>query len=79
MKAILKFDLNDIDDDRSHKRCVKSLDLALALWDIHYNLVERFRDLIELDPETDPADVLQEEINNIFEKNNITHLNDFVE
>lgn len=33
-KGILKFDLNDAEDIRSFKRCVKSLDLALAIWDI---------------------------------------------
>lgn len=79
MKAILKFDLTDSDDRMAHQRCIKSLDLALALWDINYNLYDRFRDLIELNPESDPADILREEINNIFEKYNITHLNDFVE
>ena len=34
MKAILKFDLNEQDDILAHKRCVKSLDMAIALWDI---------------------------------------------
>jgi hypothetical protein len=31
MKAILEFDLNDIDDVYAHKRCVKSLDMSLCL------------------------------------------------
>lgn len=31
MKAILEFDLNDADDVEAHLRCVKSLDMALAL------------------------------------------------
>jgi hypothetical protein len=34
MKAILKFDLNEQDDILSHKRCVKSLDMAIALWEV---------------------------------------------
>ena len=34
MKAILEFDLNEPDDIIAHKRCVKALDLTLALWDI---------------------------------------------
>jgi hypothetical protein len=33
-KAILEFDLNDVDDKYAHKRAVKSLDMALALWEI---------------------------------------------
>jgi hypothetical protein len=34
MKATLKFDLNEQDDVLSHKRCVKSLDMAIALWEV---------------------------------------------
>tara|TARA_Y100000389_G_scaffold40255_1_gene34806 strand:- start:3037 stop:3252 length:216 start_codon:yes stop_codon:yes gene_type:complete len=34
MKAKLEFDLEDLDDVMSHLRCVKSLDMALALWKI---------------------------------------------
>jgi hypothetical protein len=36
-KGILEFDLNEPDDIMAHKRAVKSLDLALALWDITHN------------------------------------------
>ena len=36
-KAILEFDLNEVDDKYAHKRAVKSLDLALALWEITHN------------------------------------------
>ena len=35
MKAILEFDLNDRDDIVAHYRCVKSIDLAMALWDLN--------------------------------------------
>lgn len=34
MKAKLEFDLEDLDDVMSHLRCVKSLDMALALFKI---------------------------------------------
>lgn len=33
-KGILEFDLNDQDDAMAHKRCVKSTELVLALWDM---------------------------------------------
>lgn len=33
-KAILEFDLNELEDKWSHMRAVKSLDMALCLWDI---------------------------------------------
>jgi hypothetical protein len=36
-EAILKFDLNDPDDVMAHKRAVKSLDMAMALWEITHN------------------------------------------
>jgi hypothetical protein len=36
-KAKIKYDLNDIDDRMAHLRAVKSLDMALALWDITHN------------------------------------------
>lgn len=34
MEAIIKFDLNDPDDSRSHLRCIKALDMACVLWAI---------------------------------------------
>lgn len=36
-KAILEYDLNDSDDAMAHLRAVKSLDMALALWEMLYN------------------------------------------
>lgn len=37
-KGILEFDLNDGDEVMAHKRCVKSLDLILTLWDLDQSL-----------------------------------------
>jgi hypothetical protein len=37
MKAKLIFDLSDPDQKMEHLRCVKSLDMALALWQISVN------------------------------------------
>jgi hypothetical protein len=36
-KATLEFNLNDPDDRMEYMRCNKSLDMALALWEIRYN------------------------------------------
>lgn len=36
-KAKIEYDLSDIDDTYAHKRAVKSLDMALALWEIIHN------------------------------------------
>jgi len=38
MKAILEFNLNEPDDVSAHKRAVKALDMAIALWDIEQYL-----------------------------------------
>jgi hypothetical protein len=38
MKAILEFDLNDQEQYTEHIRCVKSLDMACALFEIQVNL-----------------------------------------
>lgn len=34
MKAELKFNLDDRDDKMAHMRCVKSSDMAIAIWNI---------------------------------------------
>lgn len=36
-KAILEFDLNEHDDSMAHLRAIKSLDMALVLWEIAHN------------------------------------------
>jgi hypothetical protein len=40
MKAILEFNLDDADDRIAHLRCVKSLEMALAMWEYN-NAVRR--------------------------------------
>lgn len=37
MEAILKFNLNETDDTLAYTRCNKSLDMAVALWQICHN------------------------------------------
>jgi len=37
-KAILKYDLTDVDDRMSHMRAVKSLDMMMVLWDLDQEL-----------------------------------------
>ena len=38
MKAVLKFDLSDLEEYTEHTRCIRSLDMALALFEIQVNL-----------------------------------------
>lgn len=46
MNAQLTFDLTDPDDRMAHLRCVKAMDMALVLWEIHYNLYKRIENEI---------------------------------
>lgn len=48
-KAIIEYDLNDFDDEMAHKRAIKSLDMALAIWEIVYNVKKRINNRIEFD------------------------------
>jgi hypothetical protein len=48
-KAILEYNLNDFEDEMAHKRAVKSLDMALAIWEIVHNVKKRVKNRIEFD------------------------------
>ena len=60
MKAVLKFDLEDPDQYTEHIRCIKSLDMASALFEIQANLK---RDCID----NKQTDDIFEKINDIIE------------
>jgi len=51
-KAILKFDLTDMDDKMSHMRAVKSLDMMMVLWDLDQEL----RSLTKYAPDDMPTE-----------------------
>ena len=72
-KAKLKYDLNDVDDAYAHKRAVKSLDLALALWEITHNTKKGLEWSME-GKEIDKYDALElvfEKIHEIISEHNI--------
>jgi hypothetical protein len=67
MKAKLEFDLTDIDDRMEHLRAIKSLDMALTLWDIQFNLKRRCENIIESsDNKMDSYEVLELVFNEIY-------------
>jgi hypothetical protein len=47
MKAVLTFDLNDVDESIAHLRCVKSEALMSAIHTFHYNTKKRLMNLVE--------------------------------
>lgn len=62
MKAKLEFDLENVDDVMSHLRCVKSLDMALALWKIQGIIKDKWEfNAVEI----------QQKINEVFEEYDI--------
>ena len=68
MKAILEFDLTDKDDREEHLRCVKSLDMALAIGDI----VEYARSKAKYSGETAiEIEEVRDEIQNILYRRDI--------
>ena len=72
-EAILKYDLNDTDDAMAHMRAIKSLDMALALWDITHNTkkgLEWSMEGKELD-KYEVLDIVYEKIYEILEEHNI--------
>jgi hypothetical protein len=65
-KAIIKYDLNEIDDMYSHKRAIKSLDMALVLWEITHNTKKSLEWAME-GKEIDKYDALELVYEKIFE------------
>lgn len=62
-KAILEYDLNDPDDAMAHLRAVKSLDMALVLWEMTHNTKKRLQSQAE-DEKLDSYDAIEK----VFEK-----------
>ena len=72
-KAKLKYDLDDFDDRMAHLRAVKSLDMAMALWDITHNTKKGLEWSME-GKEIDKYEALElvyEKIYEILEEHNI--------
>jgi hypothetical protein len=72
-KATLEYDLNEPDDVMAHLRSVKSLDMALALWDIVHNTKKGLEWSLE-GKEIDKYDTLElvfEKIHEILNEHNI--------
>ena len=72
-KGILEYDLNDSDDAMAHLRAVKSLDMAMALWNIVHNTKKGLEWSME-DKEIDKYDALElvyKKIHEILDDHNI--------
>jgi hypothetical protein len=79
-KAKIEYDLSDSEDVYAHKRAIKSLDMALALWTITHNTKKSLEWSME-GKEMDKYDALElvyEKIYEIMAEHNID-LDDLVE
>lgn len=79
-KAVIEYNLNDIEDVYAHKRAIKSLDLTLALWEIIHNTKKGLEWSME-GKEIDKYDALElvyEKIHEIITEHNID-LEDLIE
>lgn len=63
-KAILEYDLADLDDSREHLRAIKSTDMALILWELNYNTKRNIERLIDSGAIKEP----QSAIDRVFEE-----------
>jgi hypothetical protein len=59
MKATLEFDLDDPEDRMAHFRCVKSLDMAIVLFEILHNTKKGLAYTLEGKNITDPYEALE--------------------
>jgi len=78
MEAILKFNLNDQEDNASHMRCVKSNDMAFVLFDLLHNTRDKIEHIIEMAEDRnqsldaqDGVELLYQEIYGLLEKYNV--------
>jgi len=68
-KAILEYDLNDPDDQMAHLRAIKSLDMALVLWEMAYNVKKRIQSQAETE-NLDSYDAIEKVFETLWEELN---------
>lgn len=68
-KATLEYNLNDSDDIMAHLRAVKSLDMALVLWEIAYNTKKGIKNRIEFE-KLDAYEAVDQIFEKLFEEMN---------
>ena len=71
-KAILEFDLNEPDDVQAHKRAVKALDMAMALWDMDEYLRQQLKYNDKITGEVyDALDKAREQLRDFMNNHNV--------
>ena len=73
--ATLTYNLDDADDAMAHLRAVKSLDMALVLWEMAYNTKKGLCYQIEFQEIKDPYDVVDKFMEKLHEEMNDRGIN----
>lgn len=71
MKATLEFDLNEPDDVMAHKRCVKSMELTMTVYDILAAIRSKLKYGELTDEQYDALEKLQTEVVSILEEHSV--------
>lgn len=71
MKAILEFDLNDPDDKMDHLRCVKSISMAIVLFELIYNTFKTAYDYQEVNKDADMVEYLKQRLMSLLDEHNV--------
>jgi len=66
--ATLRFNLADADDNNAHLRAIKSLDMAMALWQIMYNTKKGIKYGIEARQQKDSSFDCYDAVDMVFDK-----------
>jgi hypothetical protein len=69
-KAVITWNLNDRDENQDFKRCIKSRDMAMLLWELKHNGYNECERKID-ESGGDDLYVIFEHINNLFEEYNV--------
>jgi hypothetical protein len=77
MKAILKFNLDEPEDEQAHERCCKAKEMAIILWKIENNLLSEIK-TANPDLSIHTASFVIREIQNYMEKYRID-INDLID
>lgn len=73
MRAQLIFNLDNYDDEMAHKRCVKSTDMAVVLWELVHNSKKKLEHSMDSDSITryDALDMVFDKIVELLNESNI--------
>jgi len=70
MKATLEFNLEDNEDIMAHMRCIKSLDMAMLLWELQMNTKKQIQnDNPKINQKM--LDIVFDKINSLYEEHDI--------